>query len=158
MVSTLTWGNISGAVTLLSTELNALAAGAGSAYGPEINNVLGPQRAQLWLHLASNSLALTSASYVTVYIVKSTTPNAPGGAYPTYTPGTTPKYSGNGWACTINLNPQTQSANVVDEMQDGIVFPAGYSKTLLVSSLGGSLAFPATGNTLIAYGEPTQSS
>lgn len=154
MASNFTWGGIGNLVSLLTTELDALASLAGSAYGPEINNVLGPQRGELRLHLASNSLAFTTASFVSIYLVSSTTPNAAGGAYPTYTSGTTPIYSGNGLVGNINVNPQTQSANVVDETQGGIIVPAGYFKTILINKLGVNM--PATLNTLGLYTTPTQ--
>lgn len=40
MASNFDWGGIGGAITLLTTELDALANGAGSAYGPEVDNRL----------------------------------------------------------------------------------------------------------------------
>lgn len=158
MASNFTWGGIGNAITLLSgSALNALANNAGTPYGPEINNTLGPQRGSLWLHLDTNSIAFAAGAQAAVYLVSSTTPNAAGGAYPTYTSGTTPIYSKNGFVGNININPQTQSSNVVDETYPGIVVPAGYFKTILISAAGTGLSLPATANnTLILYTTPTQ--
>jgi hypothetical protein len=150
------WGNIGTVTTLLSgSALNALANNAGTPYGPEINNVNGPLHGTLWLHLDTNSIAFTSGSCVSVYLVSSTTPNTASGTYPTYTSGTTPAYSGNGYVGCININPKTQSSNVVDEIYQGVTIPAGFFKTIMISSAGQPL--PATANnTLSLYTTPTQ--
>lgn len=153
MATNFLWGNVGSTLNLLTTELNSLATGAGTAYGPEVGGNNEPQRAMLALHLASSSLAFTATSYVSVYLVPSIT-TLTGGTYPTYASGTTPKYSGNGWVGNININPATQSANVVDEILPGIIIPLGFFKTILISSAGVTL--PATGNTLNAILTPTQ--
>lgn len=157
MATNFLWGTIGSATNLLTTELNSLASGSGTAYGPEINNTVGTSGVQvgtLWFHIASNSLAFTSGSYVTIYFVPSTTPGTASGTYPTYTSGASPTYSGNGLVCNININPKTQSANVVDETLSGIILPAGYFKTILINNTG--VALPASGNTLEFYPTPTQ--
>ncbi len=153
MATNFLWGATGTVIHLLTTELNALASAAGSAYGPEVGAANDPQMGQLYLHLASNSLALTAASSVAVYLVPSST-TASGATYPTYTSGTTPKYSGNGYVGSINLNPATQSANVVDEVLPGIIIPAGFFKCILINNSG--VALPASGNTLDLYPTPTQ--
>jgi hypothetical protein len=145
MATNFLWGSVGSTLNLLTTELNSLATAAGTAYGPEVGAANQPLRGQLSLHLASNSLAFTAASYVSVYLVSSIT-TASGATYPTYTSGATPSYSGNGFVGNININPKTQSANVVDETLQGIVVPLGFFKTILISSAGVTL--PASGNTL----------
>lgn len=147
------WGNVGSTLNLLTTELNALANNAGTSYGPEVGGNNEPQRANLVLHLASSSSAFTSGSYVSVYLVPSVT-TLSGGTYPTYTSGTTPVYSLNGFVGNININPKTQSANVVDEVLPGVIIPLGFFKTILISSAGVTL--PASGNTLNAVLTPTQ--
>lgn len=147
------WGPVGTVIHLLTTQLDALASLAGSAYGPELGGATKEQVGTLYLHLASNSLAFTSASSVAVYLVQSST-LASGATYPTYTSGTTPKYSGNGFVGSIQLNPATQSANVVDEILPGITIPAGFYKCILINNSG--VALPASGNTLDLYPTPTQ--
>lgn len=147
------WGPVGTVIHLLTTELNTLASLAGSAYGPEVGGATKEQMGQLYLHIASNSLAFTAASSVAVYLVSSTT-LASGATYPTYTSGTTPKYSGNGFVGSIQVNPATQSANVVDEILNGIIIPAGFYKAILINNLG--VALPASGNTLDLYPTPSQ--
>lgn len=153
MATNFLWGNVGSTLNLLTTELNSLATGAGSAYGPEVGGNNSPQRAMLSLHLASNSLAFTAASFVSVYLVPSIT-TLTGDTYPTYASGTTPKYSGNGFVGNIYINPATQAANVVDEILPGVIIPLGFFKTILISSAGVTL--PASGNTLNAILTPTQ--
>lgn len=147
------WGSVGSTLNLLTTELNSLADKAGAAYGPEVGGNNSPQRAMLALHLASNSLAFTAASYVSVYLVPSIT-TLTGGTYPTYGSGTTPTYSGNGFVSNININPKTQSANVVDEILPGIIIPLGFFKCILINNTG--VALPASGNTLNAILTPSQ--
>jgi hypothetical protein len=147
------YGSVGSTLNLLTTELNTLATGAGTAFGPEVGGNNSPLRAMLALHIASNSSAFTSASYVSVYLVSSIT-TLSGGTYPTYTSGTTPSYSGNGFVGNIYINPKTQSANVVEEILPGIIIPLGFFKTILISSAG--VTFPASGNTLNAILTPTQ--
>ena len=153
MATNFLWGNVGSTLKLLTTELNSLATAAGSAFGPEVGGNNSPQRAMLALHLASNSLAFTSTSFVSVYLVPSIT-TLTGGTYPTYTSGTTPKYSGNGFVGNIYINPATQSANVVDEILPGIIIPLGFFKTILINNTGVTL--PASSNTLNAILTPTQ--
>lgn len=149
------WGNVGSVQSLLTTELNSLASGSGTAYGPEYNNSNGPQLADLWFHIASNSSAFTTASYVDIFLVPSSTPGASSGTYPTYTSGSSYKLAGgNYYAGSIYINPATQSSNVVDEVLPGVVLPAGYFKTILVNNTG--ITFPSTLNTLKFYGTQTQ--
>ena len=152
MATNFLWGPVGTVIHLLTTELNTLGATGGTAYGPEVGGALNPQVGQLYLHLASNSLAFTSGMNVAVYLVPSTT-TASGATYPTYTSGASPTYSGNGYVGSILINPKTQAANVVDEVLPGIIIPAGFFKCILIN---GSLAFPATGNTLDLYPTPMQ--
>lgn len=154
-MASFTWDTVGSVVSALTTELNAITTGTGSAYGPEIDNSGGPQLATFWLHLGSSSLAFTTSSYCVLYIVPSTTPGAASGTYPTFTSGSSFKLAAaNYWAGDIFINPATQSANVVDETFANVVLPAGYFKTILVNQTG--LTFPATLNTLKYYGTPTK--
>lgn len=154
MTSNFLWGSVGSVVHLLTTELNSLASGSGSAYGPEVGAANDPQLGQLYLHIASNSLAFTESSYVEVFFVPSTT-TASGATYPTYTSGSSYKLARSNYrAGIIYVNPATQSSNVVDEVVNGIIMPPGFFKTILVSSLGVTL--PSSGNTLDFYPTPTQ--
>lgn len=153
MATNFLWGSVGTVINLLTTELNTLASAAGSAYGPEKGGANKEQMGMLYLHIASNSSAFTAASSVAVYLVPSTT-TASGATYPTYTSGTTPKYSGNGYVGSVLINPATQSANVVDEVLPGIIIPAGFYKAILINNSG--VALPASGNTLDLYPTPTQ--
>lgn len=149
------WNTIGSVVALLTTEMNSLATVSGTAYGPEIDNRAGPQLGTLWFHIGSSSLAFTAASYVSVYLVPSTTPGAAAGTYPKYTSGSSYKLAtSNYWVGDIFINPATQSANVVDETLPNVTIPAGYYKTILVNNTGVTL--PATLNTLSIYGTATQ--
>lgn len=153
MATNFLWGTVGSVVHLLTTELNTLANAAGAAYGPEVGGANSAMRGQLYLHIASSSLAFTAASFVSVYLVPSST-TATGATYPTYTSGASYKYSGNGFVGNIAINPATQSANVVDEVLPGIIVPAGFFKCILVNNTGVTL--PASGNTLDLYPTPTQ--
>lgn len=153
MATNFLWGTVGSVIHLLTTELNSLVTAAGSAYGPEVGGANKEQMGMLYLHIASSSLAFTGASSVAVYLVPSTT-TASGATYPTYTSGSSYKYSGNGYVGSININPATQSSNVVDEVLPGIIIPAGFYKAILVNNSGVTL--PASSNTLDLYPTPTQ--
>jgi hypothetical protein len=154
-MATFNWGTVGSVVTLLSTELNSLADGSGSALGAEFNNSTNAQLAILWLTIASNSLAFTAASQVYICFVPSTTPDAAAGTYPTYTSGSSYKLAESNYiVASIFVNPTTQSANVVNETIPNVLTPPGYSKPLLINKTG--VAFPASGNTLKLYRTPTQ--
>lgn len=153
MATNFLWGSVGSTLNLLTTQLDARVDGEGAPYGPEVGGNNSPQRAMLALHLASNSLAFTAASYVSVYLVPSVT-TLSGGTYPTYVSGTTPFYSGNGFVGNINISPHTQSSNVVDEILPGIIIPLGFFKTILINKSGVTL--PASGNTLNAILTPSQ--
>jgi hypothetical protein len=153
MATNFLWGSVGSVIHLLTTELNTLANLAGSAYGPEVGGANSPQRGMLYLHIASSSLAFTSTSFISVYLVPSTT-TASGATYPTYAAASPAVYSGNGFVGNINVNPKTQSANVVDEVLPGIIIPLGFFKCLVINNLGVTL--PASGNTLDLYPTPTQ--
>lgn len=153
MATNFLWGTVGSVAHLLTTELNSLASLAGSAYGPEVGGANSAMRGNLYLHLASNSLAFTASSYLSVYLVGSKDTTS-GATYPTYVSGTTPFYSGNGFVGNINISPHTQSANVVDEVLNGIIIPAGFFKCILINNSG--VALPASGNTLDLYPTPWQ--
>lgn len=153
MATNFLWGAVGTVIHLLTTELNALASTAGSAYGPEVGGANNAQRGMLYLHIASSSLAFTAASYLGVYLVPSTT-GASGATYPTYAAATPGLYSGNGLVGNIYINPKTQASNVVDEVLPGIIIPAGFFKCILINNSG--VALPATLNTLDLYPTPTQ--
>jgi hypothetical protein len=148
------WGPVGTVIHLLTTELNTLADASGSAYGPEVGVASDYQLGQLYLHIASNSLAFTGTSRVDVFFVPSSTA-ASGATYPTYTSGASYKLAeANYLAGSIAINPATQSANVVDEVLPDVRIPAGFFKAILVNHTGVTL--PASGNTLDLYPTPTQ--
>lgn len=154
MATNFLWGSVGTVVNLLTTELNSLADGSGTAYGPEKGATNNYQLGMLYLHLASNSLAFTSASFVKVFLVPSTT-TASGATYPTYTSGSSYKLAESNYlVATIALNPATQSSNVVDEVVPNVVLPLGFYKAILVNKTGVTL--PASGNTLDFYPTPSQ--
>jgi hypothetical protein len=148
------WGPVGTVIHLLTTELNTLADGSGSAYGPEVGATTDYQLGQLYLHIASNSLAFTATSRMDVFLVPSST-TASGATYPTYTSGASYKLAeSNYFVGSIAINPATQSANVVDEVLPDIRIPLGFFKAILVSHAGVTL--PGSGNTLDLYPTPTQ--
>lgn len=154
MATNFLWGSVGSVIHLLTTEMNSLASGSGTAYGPEVGAANDAQLGQLYLHIASNSSAFTAASYVDVCFVPSTT-TASGATYPTYTSGSSYKLAVSNYRVgTIYVNPATQSANVVDEVLPNVIMPAGFFKTILISGLGVTL--PSSGNTLDFYPTPTQ--
>lgn len=139
------WGTAGSVYNLLTTELNSLASGSGCTLGPAIDNSTNKyQTGRLELIIASNSLAFTAASFVKVFFLPRL---SDGTNYPTYTSGASYKLAENNYlAGIINVNPATQSANVVYEAIDRVWIPQGLFKTVLVSSLG--VTSPASGNTL----------
>ncbi len=154
MATNFLWGAVGSVVHLLTTELNSLASGSGTAYGPEVGAANDPQLGMLYLHIASNSSAFTVNSFMKVFFVPSTT-TASGATYPTYTSGSSYKLAESNYlAGVIYINPATQSANVVDEVLPNVTMPAGFFKTILVSQAGVTL--PSSGNTLDFYPTPTQ--
>jgi hypothetical protein len=154
VASNFLWGGVGSVIHLLTTELNTLADGSGTAYGPEVGVATDYQLGQLYLHIASNSLAFTGSSAVSVFFVPSTT-TATGATYPTYTSGASYKLAEpNYFVGSIAINPATQAANVVDEVLTDVRIPLGFFKTILVNHAGVTL--PASGNTLDLYPTPTQ--
>ena len=145
----ITYGTRPGAVALLTTELNSLATATFTGLGPVItpgsttNLTIRALRGDLILKLASSSLALTTASFVSVYFV----PALDGTNYP--------KLSGNNLAeanyfvGNIRFYPATLSAEVIYEGLQGVPIPNVPFKTVLKNSLG--VTMPASGNTLDLY-------
>lgn len=146
MVTNFLWGTVGSVMHLLTTELNSLANGAGSAIGPEINNSGGYQQGMLSLHLGS--AAFTASSYVQVLLIPST--DLAGAAYPTSTAGASIPAS-NYLAGVIYIYPSTAAH---DEMLLNVTIPPGKWKAVLVNNTGVALA--ASGNTLDLYPTPTQ--
>lgn len=154
MATNFLWGAVGSVVNLLTIELNSLADASGSVAGPEVGQANDYQMGQLSLHLASNSLAFTAASYVKICFL---TPiaTASGGTYPTYASGSSYKLAEQNYAVSsIAINPATQSANVVDETVQFVPIPLGFKKAVLINRTGVTL--PASGNTLNLYPTPTQ--
>lgn len=151
-MTNLLWGPEGTVVNLLTTQLDALVTGAGSAYGPAIDNTSNRwQWGRLALKLASNSLAFTVASSLTVLLVPSQ--EGAGTNYPTYTSGSSYKLAVNNYPqAALFINPATQSANVVYENTTPIFVPSGFYKAILISAAGVTL--PATLNTLDMYPTP----
>jgi hypothetical protein len=148
------WGGVGSVINLLTTELNALADGSGTVYGPEKGVANDYQLGMLYLHIASNSLAFTLTSRVDVFLVPSTTTGS-GATYPTYTSGASYKLAESNYLVgSIAINPATQVANAVDEVLPDVRIPLGFFKAILVNHTGVTL--PASGNTLDLYPTPTQ--
>lgn len=145
------WGTRQTAYNLLTTELNSLASGSGTAFGPEIDNTSNKwQLGDLNLKIASSSSAFTAASYLDVYFVIA----ADGTNYPKYTSGASWKLAQNYWSARIWLHPATLSSEVIYECVRGVAIPSAKWKTVLVSAAGVSL--PASGNTLDIVPSPEQ--
>jgi hypothetical protein len=110
MATNFLWGGVGTVIHLLTTELNSLADGSGSAYGPEVGVANDYQLGMLYLHIASNSLAFTGTSRVDVFLVPSTT-TASGATYPTYASGASYKLAESNYLVgSIAINPATISA------------------------------------------------
>lgn len=154
MATNFLWGSVGSAYNLLTTELNSLASGSGTALGPEIDNTTNAyQIGRLHLHIASNSLAFVTGSYCKVFFLSS---NA-GSTYPTYTSGASYALSESNYLVgSVFLNPKTQSANVVDEWLEGVFIPAAKFKAALVYVGGGAGTWPSSGNTLDIFPTPSQ--
>ncbi len=146
------WGARQSVIHLLTTELNSLADGSGSAFGPEVDNTSGKwQLGDLELLVASSSLAFTAASFVAVYFVHT----ADGTNYPKYTSGSSFKLAeGNYLAGTLAIHPATLSSEVIRETIRGVLIPSAKFKTVLVSRCGVTL--PSASNTLDLYPTPEQ--
>lgn len=155
MATNFLWGTLQTGVNLLTTELNSLATGSGSAAGTAFDNTLANSRGWLLgrfkLFIASSSLAFTGASYIQVHLL----PEDGSGNYPTYTSGASYKLAvPNYWACNIAINPATQSANSVTEYTDFVPLPIGSWKPVLISAAGVTL--PSSGNILSVLPSPQQ--
>lgn len=146
MVTNFLWGSVGSVMNLLTTEMNSLTNGTGTAVGPEINNSSGYQMGQLYLHLGS--AAFTSTSFVKVLLIPSS--NTAGATYPTTTAGASVPPQ-NYLAGIIYIYPSTAAQ---DEMLPYVTIPLGKFKTILVNNTGVTLA--ASGNTLDLYPTPTQ--
>lgn len=144
MATNFLWSAAGTVQNLLTTELNSLASGSGTAFGPEITPA-GYTHCDLLFKLASSSSALTAASYFLVYFV----PTADGTNYPKYTSGASYKIAEQYLAATMRLHPATLSSEVIYEAVMRVQFPRAKFKTVLVSAAGVSL--PSSGNTLDAY-------
>lgn len=140
------------AYNLLTTELNSLASGSGSALGPEIDNTSNKwTKGKLYLHLASNSLAFVTGSYVKVFFALSVA----GSTYTTYTSGASYALSEPNYVYgVLALNPKTQSSNVVEEYLEEVPIPVGKFKAGLIYVGGGAGTWPSSGNTLNLYPNP----
>lgn len=155
MATNFLWGALQTPVSLLTTELNGLATGWGSAAGTAFDNTIvnarGWRLGRFKLFVASSSLAFTGASYVQIHLL----PEDGSGNYPTYTSGSAYKIAiPNYWRVNIPVNPATQAANTVTEYSDDVPLPIGSWKPVLVSSLGVTL--PASGNILSVIPSPEQ--
>ncbi len=143
------YGTRPGAAPLLTTELNALANGSLTAFGPVItpgataNLTVRHLRGDLALKLASNSLVFTAASFVVVYFV----PAIDGTNYPKLSGANLAKP--NYRVGTIALYPAAPSAEVIYENVRGVMIPNAPFKVVLENQSG--VALPATGNTLDLY-------
>lgn len=147
MVANFLWGSVGTVMNLLTTELNALANGTITAYGPEINNSSGYQMGQLYLNLAS--AAFVAPSYAQVYLVPSN--DTAGGSYPSIGSAAAAGLS-NYLAGVIYINGVTAAQK---EILPYVTIPLGKFKPLLLT--GGSCpTLGATLNTLDLYPTPSQ--
>ena len=149
MATNFLWGAVGSVINLLTTELNSLADGSGSAAGPEINNATGYQVGRLHLHIGSSSLVFTAASAVEVHFLSSDA----GSTYPSYTSGSSFKLSNNYLVAVMGINPSTPSAATLDEWIENVFIPLGKFKAVLVCRAGVTLP---TGTTLDLYPTPSQ--
>ncbi|CAB4137306.1 hypothetical protein UFOVP326_19 [uncultured Caudovirales phage] len=146
------WGAPGSPYTLLTTELNSLQTGWGTALGPEIDNSTNKwQVCRLELLIASNSLAFTAASRARVFLL----PRQNDGSYPHYVSGATPRLAeANYFAGGISIHPATVSAQVIRESAQDVWLPQGRFRAVLFWT-GPTL--PASGNTLLAVPTPLAS-
>lgn len=148
------YGTRGAVVNLLTNELNSLASTAGTltAAGPAITpGTTYSSRFQwgdLWLKLASSSSALTSASFVNIYLL----PSIDGSNYPKISGNNVAK--ANYYVGTIAVYPATLSSEVIYEGRQRIRLPNVPFKAVLENQLG--VAFPASGNTLDLYPQADQ--
>jgi hypothetical protein len=142
-------GDLGSAITLLTTELNSLATGAGTALGPEIDNTTTKWAlCRLELLIASNSLAFTSASRARVFLL----PRQNDSSYPHYVSGATPRLAeANYLVASLSIHPATVSAQVIRESANEVYVPPGRYRAVLFWT-GPTL--PASGNTLLAVPTP----
>jgi hypothetical protein len=155
MATNFLWGSVGSVINLLTTELNSLASGSMTAMGPAITNSTGYQSGMLHLHIASSSLALTTASLCNVYFIPTTT--TAGSTYANFTSGTTPILARSNYLVgTIALFPGTLSSSVLDEQLTDVEIPLGTFKCVLEYIGGGAGTLPASGNTLDIYPTPSQ--
>ena len=154
MPSNFLWGSAGSAYNLLTTEMNSLASGSMTAAGPEIDNTSNAyQIGRLHLHIASSSLALTSASLCNIYFLSS---NA-GSTYPNFTSGSSPVLARSNYLVgTIQMFPTTLSSATLDEWLEGVFIPLGKFKAVLEYIGGGAGTMPASGNTLDIIPTPSQ--
>lgn len=147
MATNFLWGAVGSKIALLTTEMNALAAGTLTAAGPEINNSGGFQQGLLYLHLAS--AAFVAGNFASVYFVPSN--DTAGGTYPTVTSaaawGGTNYYVG-----SIAINGSTAAQN---ETLFVPYIPLGKFKVYLLTG-GTPPTLGATLNTLDLYPTPSQ--
>jgi hypothetical protein len=144
------WGNAGGALTLLTTELNSLQSGWGTALGPEIDNSGNKwQSARVELLIASNSLTFSTASRARVFLL----PRQNDGSYPHYVAGATPRLAeANYFAAGLSIHPAAVVSQVIRESAQDVVVPQGRFRAVLFWT-GPTL--PASGNTLLAIPTPS---
>jgi len=152
MATNFLWGIRQSATTLLSTDLNSLASGSGSAASSSVDFTSSGywQLADFELALASSSLAFTASSYVDIYLL----PSADGTNYPKYTSGASYKIASHYWSHRIYIHPATLSAEAIVEVAREVRLPSAKFKVVLVNQTGVTL--PSSGNTLKLYPTPEQ--
>lgn len=138
---------VGNSVTLMSTELNALASSsslnAGAISAASTTNTQGDAKGNgytfmnLELKLAAQSGAVTAGSAAYIWFLANVTSPESGGA--SAIPARAPD-------AVIPLDPLTSSAQA--HTQKGVAAPVGTFTTLLAQNSG--QAFAATGNTLVA--------
>ena len=149
MATNFLWGGVGSVMHLLTTELNAQTKATITAYGPEINNSVGYQMGQMYIHLASAAFVI--GDYFQGFLVPSN--DTAGSTYPTL--GTTAQWwggaSSNYLSATIYINGTTAAQ---DEILQFVTIPLGKFKTVGYPGTGVNLG--ATGNTADLYPTPSQ--
>ena len=144
------WGDSGTLLTLLTTELNSLQTGWGTAMGPEIDNTGNKWPAcRLELLIASNSLTFSTDHRARVFLL----PRQSDGSYPHYVSGATPRLAeANYFAGSLSIHPAAVTSQVIRESMQDVVLPQGFFRAVLFWR-GPTL--PSVGNILRAVPTPS---
>lgn len=147
MATNFLWGSAGSVMSLLTTEMNALAVSTLTALGPEINNSSGYQMGQLYLNLAS--AAFVAGNSMSVFFVPSN--DTAGGSYPTL--GTAAQEALANYLVGVMFIKGTTAAQ--KSILPYVPIPLGKFKAFGMTNTG-TPTLGATLNTLDLYPTPTQ--